>query len=225
MMKISVIIPTLNEEQHIAQTLQSLQGLRQQGHEVIVVDASSEDQTLARIDGLYDCLIPGQRGRARQMDEGVRQASGSILWFLHADTQVPVAAIDLMTQIAATSEIVWGRFDVRLSGTHPLLRIVEALINLRSRLSGIATGDQGIFVSRVLYDQIGGYPQIPLMEDIALSKRLKQECKPLCLHQRLLTSSRRWEQYGILRTIGLMWSLRLAYALGISPDVLVRYYR
>ncbi|NOX08773.1 MAG: glycosyltransferase family 2 protein [Gammaproteobacteria bacterium] len=225
MVKISIIIPTLNEEQHITMTLQDLQCLRQQGHEIIVVDGGSEDKTLQRIGGLYDSLISSQRGRARQMHEGAIQASGSILWFLHADTRVPKTVIDSMIQITATSERLWGRFDIKLSGTHPLLRIVERLINLRSRLSGIATGDQGIFISRALYEQVGGYPQISLMEDVALSKRLKQQCKPLCLHQRLLTSSRRWEEKGIMRTIFLMWSLRLAYAMGVSPGTLARYYR
>ncbi|MEI2783937.1 MAG: TIGR04283 family arsenosugar biosynthesis glycosyltransferase [Candidatus Competibacter sp.] len=160
------------------------------------------------------------------MNAGARQANGDILWFLHADSLPPPDALSLIRAALAGRERGWGRFDVRLSGRRPSLRMVEFSMNLRSRLTGIATGDQGIFVRRDLFERIGGYPPIALMEDIALSRTLKRYGRPVCLRQRVLTSSRRWERDGIARTVLLMWRLRLAYFLGADPDRLARiYYR
>lgn len=220
---ISIIIPALNEARHIRKTLLSLQPLRQRGYEVIVVDGGSGDDTVALATPLVDAVLVSPHGRAVQMAAGAEHASHPVLWFLHADTLVPKEADHAIVDALQRSE--WGRFDVALSGDQPLLRVVERLINLRSRLSGIATGDQGIFVSRELFQHVGGMPQQPLMEDVELSRRLKRSGRPACLRQRLVTSSRRWEQHGIVRTILLMWWLRAAYAVGVSPQRLARWYR
>ena len=224
-LRLSIIIPALNEEAHIATTLAPLQVMRQHGHEVIVVDGGSSDATVALAAPLADQLIHGERGRARQMNAGAALSQGDVLWFLHADTQVPEESDLLLLNALNGPDTVWGRFDVRLSGRHPLLRLVAHLMNLRSCLTGIATGDQGIFVRRAVFFDVGGYPEQPLMEEIALSKQLKQLSKPLCIKTPLITSSRRWESHGILRTVLLMWRLRLLYALGADPARLARLYR
>jgi len=223
-MTISIIIPALNEAAVIVQTLSSLQPLRTAGHEVILVDGESEDATVDLSRPLLDRLIRGLRGRGRQMNAGARVARGEILLFLHADTLLPEDADRLIREGMKAQGRRWGRFDVRLSGTHPTLRIIEVLMNLRSRLTGIATGDQAIFVQRELFEAAGGFPDIDLMEDIALSKILKRHGCPLCLRQRVLTSSCRWETNGILRTVLLMWRLRLSYLIGSDPAHLARLY-
>ncbi len=169
-------------------------------------------------------MIVSPPGRAAQMNRGAAIAHGEILLFLHVDTRLPPNADRLITAALDGAGHRWGRFDVRLSGHHPLLRIVEGLMNLRSRLSGISTGDQAIFVRRADFESVGGFPDIALMEDIALSRRLKRLARPCCLRQRLVTSSRRWEANGIVRTIALMWWLRLAYFLGADPARLRKRY-
>ncbi len=223
-LRISVVIPALNEAAHLGATLQSLQSLRAQGYELILADGGSRDDTPAIATRYADRVITSEAGRARQMNAGARAATGDVLWFLHADTQVPATAGE--TILAALGQgRVWGRFDVRLSGTHPLFRLIEGMMNLRSRLSGIATGDQGIFVRRVAFERIGGYAELPLMEDIDLSRRLKRLGRPYCSRVRLQTSSRRWEENGILATILLMWYLRLGFFFGRSPARLAAIYR
>jgi rSAM/selenodomain-associated transferase 2 len=222
--RISIVIPTLNEAPVIRQTLFALQPLRYSGHEVIVVDGTSHDDTETIARAYSDHVIRSHRGRARQLNAGARIARGEILLFLHADTTLPPSADLLIIDGMKSTKRHWGRFDVRLSGKHPLLRIVESLMNWRSRLTGIATGDQAIFVSRTLFERTGGVPEIDLMEDIALSKLLKKSCRPLCLSQKVITSSRRWETNGVFRTILLMWRLRLAYALGANPSQLAQRY-
>ncbi|RJQ45855.1 MAG: glycosyltransferase [Gammaproteobacteria bacterium] len=219
---ISIILPTLNEADGIVDTLHPLQVWRMRGHEIIMADGGSDDATVTLAGPWVDKVIRSGRGRAVQMNAGARAARSDILLFLHADTQLPPDADALI--LDALQARAWGRFDVRLSGAHPLLRVVETLMNWRSRLTGIATGDQALFVRRGLFEKIGGFPQIPLMEDIALCRKLKKYGPPLCLKQRVLTSSRRWEQHGILRTVWLMWRLRLAYALGADPAQLVKSY-
>jgi len=223
-MKMSIIIPVLNEATLIGDTLLSLQPLRAAGHELVVVDGGSADASVVASQPLADQVIRSPRGRSRQMNEGTKAAKGEILLFLHADTFLPNGAERMIDQGMNGKKKVWGRFDVKLAGKHPLLRIVELLMNLRSRLSGIATGDQGIFVRRELLERVGGFPDIDLMEDIALSKMLKKVDRPLCLWQRVLTSSRRWEKRGILRTVLLMWFLRLAYFYKVNPGRLARLY-
>jgi len=222
--RLSVVIPTLDEQQRIAALLGDLAVLRAAGHELIIADGGSSDATVEIAGPLVDRVIVSHRGRALQMNAGANSATGDVLWFLHADSRVPAGAADeLLAAIDGGHH--WGRFDVRLSGSRWLLRMVEAMMNLRSCISGICTGDQGIFVERTLFDRIGGFPPIPLMEDIALSKRLRRFAHPACPRRpRLLTSSRRWERFGILRTILLMWRLRLAYALGTEPAELARRY-
>lgn len=223
---ISIILPVLNEETQIVHCLRLLQPWRGLEGELIVVDGGSSDRTVALAEPLVDRILVSPKGRALQMNAGAREASGDILWFLHADSVPPADAIQLIRAALANSNRHWGRFDVRLSGRQPLLRGVETLMNLRARWTGIATGDQGVFVRRAVFEQVGGFPAIPLMEDIALSRRLRRHGWPVRLRQRLQTSSRRWERDGILRTILLMWRLRLAYFLGADPARLARsYYR
>jgi rSAM/selenodomain-associated transferase 2 len=221
---ISIIVPALNEAGGIVEALQALQEMRGRGHEVIVVDGGSSDHTAALSRPLADRVLMAAAGRARQMQAGTAPARGSVLWFLHADTRAPREADRAICAALQGGDHHWGRFDVCIPEAGCLLSVVATLMNLRSRLTGIATGDQGIFVSRELFDCVGGFPQIPLMEDIALSRRLKSHCRPACLNERLITSARRWRRHGTLRTILLMWSLRLAYWLGVSPVWLAQRY-
>ncbi len=222
---ISFIIPVLNEGALITHSLSVLQPLRSRGHEVIVADGGSKDSSAAESQPLADRVVLSLAGRSRQMNAGAREARGEVLLFLHADTRLPEGADRLILSEMKRHGRIWGRFDVRLSGSHPLFRVVEWLMNWRSRLSGIATGDQGIFVRREVFQSVGGFPEIDLMEDIALSRLLKKSGLPLCLRQKVVTSSRRWEKNGILRTVLLMWRLRLAYFLGADPGKLARRYR
>jgi len=221
---LSIIIPCLNEAEGIARTLSALAPLRSRGAEVIVVDGGSRDGTVERAAAHADCVFSAPRGRASQMNAGAARARGEILLFLHADTLLPESADALIVEGLQRLRRGWGRFDVAISGSHPLLRWVAWLMNARSRLTGIATGDQAIFATRSLFTAAGGYPDIALMEDIALCKRLKRFGPPLCLKHRLTASGRRWEKHGVVRTILLMWRLRLAYWLGTDPRKLaVRY--
>lgn len=217
-------MPVLNEAPLLARCLAPLQALRGRGCELIVADGGSQDGTPERAAPLADRVLVGARGRARQMNAGAAAARGAILWFLHGDSLSPAGADQLIQDALTRSGRVWGRFDVRLSGRRPALRMVETAMNLRSRLTGIATGDQGLFMYRDAFQEVGGYPDIPLMEDIALSGRLKRLSRPVCLGQRLVTSSRRWERDGVGRTVLLMWRLRLAYWLGADPGRLAKLY-
>ena len=221
---ISIIVPVVNEAAVLPACLQALQPLRRQDCELLVVDGGSTDTSVTIAHALADRVLATPAGRAVQMNAGAQVARGDILWFLHGDSLPPPDAAVLIRAALAKSSHCWGRFDVRLSGNRPLLWIVETLMNRRSYLTGIATGDQGIFIRRSAFAQVGGYPAIPLMEDIALSRALKRLSRPVCLHQCLLTSSRRWEQQGIWKTILLMWRLRLAYFLGADPARLARIY-
>jgi rSAM/selenodomain-associated transferase 2 len=168
--------------------------------------------------------VISQRGRALQMNAGAAEARSALLVFLHADTEPPLDALNRLPALLEASGCSWGRFDVRIAGRHPLLRVVAWTMNLRSRLTGIATGDQTIFVRRTLFDQVGGYPEIALMEDVALSARLRHVGRPLCLREQVVTSGRRWERHGVIRTILLMWTLRLAFACGANPTWLAGLY-
>lgn len=223
-MKISVVIPVLNEASAIQAALKPLQPMRAAGHEVIVVDGGSDDRTLEQTGGLVDRVVRSPRGRARQLRAGVEQASGELFWFLHGDTVVDSAAYKQLQGVGRDDGPGWGRFDVRLSGGAWPFRVIECLMNLRSRLTGIATGDQGIFLRRDWYEAVGGMPDLPLMEDVALSSALRRRGRPLCVRPPLVTSSRRWERHGIARTVLLMWWLRLRYAMGADPRQLARLY-
>jgi rSAM/selenodomain-associated transferase 2 len=224
MAKLSIIMPVLDEGEGIAATLDALANLRALGTEVIVVDGGSRDATVQRARLRADHVISAARGRALQMNAGAAKACGDVLLFLHADTRLPPAADHVVLNGLARSDRAWGRFDVRIAGNHPLLVVVGWLMSVRSRLTGIATGDQAIFVRRDAFQAAGGFEQIPLMEDIELSKRLKRMSRPLCLAERVVTSGRRWEKNGVVPTILLMWRLRLAYFLGTDPKELARRY-
>jgi len=217
-------VPVLNEAQAIKDCLDALAPARRQGASIIVADGGSSDETAARARALCDALITAPRGRGSQMNAGAAAASNDILLFLHADTRLPQGGLEAMLENMARTGHNWGRFDVEIEGNHFLLPIVAALMNLRSRLTGIATGDQAIFVRRDIFETTGGFPDIALMEDIAMSKRLKRFGRPLCLRERVSTSGRRWEKHGVLRTIWTMWRLRAAYFFGADPAGLARRY-
>jgi len=222
---LSIVVPVLNEATAIGHTLGALRTWRAAGDEVLVVDGGSADETVACASALASRVLVAPRGRARQMNAGAALARGACLVFLHADTVPAPDCRDALLAALADPRHRWGRFDVRLSGRHPAFRVIETLMNTRSRVTGIATGDQAIFVERALFDAVGGFPDIALMEDVALSRALKRVARPVALHARVVTSSRRWETRGIVRTVLLMWSLRAAYALGADPDRLARWYR
>jgi rSAM/selenodomain-associated transferase 2 len=221
-MHLSIILPTLDEEDGIDAALAPLQALRRAGHEVIVADGGSTDGTPALATPLADRVIQSTRGRARQMNAGAAVAGGDALLFLHADTRLPDGAAERIAEVLA--DHAWGRFDVRIEGRPALLGVVAAMMNLRSRLTGIATGDQAIFVSRAAFDTVGGFPDQPLMEDIELSKRLKRLGRPASLRDKVITSGRRWEHHGVWRTILLMWRLRFDYWRGVPAERLARRY-
>ena len=222
-MRLSIVVPVLDEAEGIAAHLAALAPLRANGAEVIVVDGGSTDATCEIAEPLSDRIVVAPRGRATQMNAGAALASGDVLVFLHADTRLPVEA-DRLIAAALTAARRWGRFDVAIEGRHPLLPLVAGLMNLRSRATGIATGDQAIFVTREAFREVRGYPDIPLMEDVALSRALKRLSRPACIAQRVTTSGRRWERRGVLRTIATMWRLRLAFFLGASPRRLALAY-
>ena len=224
MRRLSVIIPALNEAAGIGTTLAALAQMRERGAEVIVVDGGSSDDTIARAQPLADRVLAAPRGRAAQMNAGAAAATGDVLLFLHADSRLPADADRLiLAAVGATAE-AWGRFDVAIEGRHPLLPVIAWFMNRRSRLTGIATGDQGLFVTRALFAAAGGYPPIALMEDVALSQALRARGAPRCLRERIVTSGRRWERHGVWRTMALMWRLRWAYWRGADPALLARRY-
>jgi len=223
MAKISIIIPVLNEAEGIDDFLQSLQALRKLGHEVILVDGGSDDHTCELARPLVDKLLHSKRGRAKQQTLGVQHASGYIFLFLHADTRLPdLAEYRILKKLA--NGHYWGFFNVKLSGSHWLLRIIGKMMSWRSCLTGICTGDQAIFVKRSFYNKVNGIPDIVLMEDIEFSKRLSKAHKPVCLEEKVITSSRRWEQKGIIKTVIFMWTLRLSYFFRVKPEILHKIY-
>ncbi len=222
-MRISVILPVLDEAAGIEGALVALRPFRERGHEVVVVDGGSSDATMALAGPHADRVLQAPRGRAVQMNCGAEAASGDAFLFLHADTRLPEDADRLVGR--ALAEHAWGRFDVRITGEHPALAMVGCMMNLRSRLTGIATGDQAMFATRTAFLAAGGFPGIALMEDVALSARLKRVGPPACLAARVDTSGRRWERNGVAATILLMWRLRLMYFLGADPRRLARIYR
>ncbi len=219
----TIIIPTLNEASEIEQCLRALQALREQGYEVIVADGGSTDGTPKIAEGLCDRVVSSGAGRAWQMNAAARVAVGEVFFFLHADTRLP-PAFDEALHNADRAGAFWGRFDLVLSGGHWAFRVIETLINLRSRLTGIATGDQVMFMSRAIYQAVGGFPDIDLMEDVAMSRKLKRIKRPICLRHRVVTSSRRWERHGIVRTVMNMWRLRWLYFWGADPARLAKRY-
>lgn len=224
MKTLSIVIPVRNEAGIIREQLQRLQGLRAAGHELIVVDGGSSDGTVALCQGLADRCEASQAGRSKQMNAGAALSSGEMLLFLHADTELPADAAEQLSNAIETQARRWGWFDTRLSGSRPAFRLVAGLMNLRARLTSVCTGDQALFVERALFQELGGFPDIPLMEDIALSKSLRATGRPAKPSVTVTTSSRRWEEKGLLATIGLMWWLRLLYFVGVKPARLLQLY-
>ena len=222
-MKISIIVPALNEADGITTVLARLAPLRNRGHEVIVVDGGSSDNTL-ELARAADRVVSAPRGRASQMNAGAALAQGEVLLFLHADTRLPDDADARILEGLAASGRAWGRFDVRIEGASVCLPVIAFFMNLRSRATGIATGDQAIFIRREAFEGAGRFPPLELMEDIALSRSLKRVSRPLCLADKAVTSGRRWERRGVLRTVLLMGWLRLAFFFGAAPAKLARLY-
>jgi len=222
--QISIVIPVVNEAARLADTLQALQVLRSRC-ELLVVDGGSRDASPLIAKPLVDQILPSLPGRARQMNLGAQQAQADVLLFLHADTRLPDQAIALILS-AVEQGWSWGRFDVQFDSPQAIFKLIAGMMNARSRLTGIATGDQAIFITRQAFQAVGGFPEIALMEDIAISAALKKLGKPCCLKTKVVTAARRWQQHGILRTILLMWCLRLRYFFGANPDELAaQYYR
>jgi rSAM/selenodomain-associated transferase 2 len=222
-MRLSVIVPTLDEEATIASTL--ARARRPGDVELVVVDGGSRDETVHVARPLADRVLDAPRGRAAQMNAGAAAARGAVLLFLHADTRLPDDYPALVADALAPADVVGGRFDIRLDAPGLAYRVIERLIGLRSRLTGVATGDQAIFVRRDAFVRVGGYPAIPLMEDIALCRALKRAGRMAALRDVVVTSARRWQRDGLVRTVALMWTLRLAYYAGVSPARLARAYR
>lgn len=228
-MLVSIVVPVLNEAAFLSDGLSVLQSLRGhnveiEGVEVIVVDGGSGDNSVEVAKQVADRVIVGSRGRASQMNAGAKEAVGDIVLFMHADTTLPENFTAVLQDWKAQRP-QWGFFTVRLSGKGFWLRVIERCMNWRSKLTRVATGDQCLFVERDLFLSVGGFEDIPIMEDVALSKRLRRLFRPHICVQRVTTSSRRWEQYGILRTVMLMWWLRLLYFFGVSPHKLISYYK
>ena len=221
---LSIIIPVLDEAATVEETLAALEPLRERGAEVIVVDGGSRDRTVEQARPLADLVLAAPRGRGSQMNAGAAAAHDDVLLFLHADTRLPSDADRLVVDALAGSQRAWGRFDVTIAGRSRLLRVVAAMMNWRSRITGIATGDQAMFMTRAAFARAGGFPDIALMEDVVLSRRLKGIGPPACLTARVTTSGRRWDRDGVVRTIFMMWRLRLAFFLGTEPARLARQY-
>ncbi len=221
-MKLSVVIPALNEERDIGPVLERAASIH--ADEVIVVDGGSRDATREIAKRLTRHVIESPRGRALQMNAGAKAARGDVLLFLHADTMLSPETKRVIQEVLSDPQVVGGRFDIRLDRAGWLYGLVAFLVNLRSRLTKIATGDQAIFVRREVFEQIGGFSEIPLMEDVEFSQRLKKLGKIACLHKKVVTSARRWERRGPIKTILLMWRLRFLYFIGVSPDRLKSYY-
>ena len=223
--RFSVVMPVLNEAACIEAALQALAPLTARGVQIVVADGGSVDATMALARAAGAQVVHAPRGRALQMNAGAHQASGELLLFLHADTLLPPNADQLIRQALAAGPQVWGRFDVRIEGRPGMLRVIGALMNLRSRWTGIATGDQALFMTRAAFESAGGFADQPLMEDIEMCSRLLKLSRPACLRAQVVTSGRRWERRGVWRTVLLMWWLRLAYWRGAAPERLAQLYR
>jgi rSAM/selenodomain-associated transferase 2 len=221
-MKISVIVPVLDEEKQLATTLEGLLALAP--HEILVVDGGSSDRSREIAGRLGVNVMSAERGRARQMNQGAAQATGEVLLFLHADTRLPSSAFAEIRDAFTDADCIGGRFDVELEGDHWMLPVVARMISERSRLTKVATGDQALFVRRGVFEQMGGFPDIPLMEDIAFCRSLKLMGRVACLRSRVVSSGRRWEIDGVWQTIFRMWTLKLLYLGGVSPARLKQYY-
>lgn len=226
---LSIIVPVYNERDNISCFSEQLSRYAQQVTEVIVVDGGSTDGTVEALEELLGnnsniMIDSASQGRASQMNAGASLARARYLMFLHADTTLPTGVFDELETVFGHDGI-WGRFDVKLNNTRTAYRVISWFINKRSSLTGIATGDQAMFVKRSVFVQVGGFPNQLLMEDIALSKTLKSLAQPWCSKLKVITSARKWETCGVIRTVILMWRIRAAYYFGASPKSLhKRYY-
>ncbi len=221
--RLTIIIPALNEAANIVATLLPLQAMRTRGVEICVADGGSTDNTIELATPLCDCVLSTEKGRASQLNAGAAATNSDVLLFLHADSLLPDDA-DMAILAAISNGASWGRFDIRIDGKQPMLAVIAWFMNHRSRLTGICTGDQGMFMTRAAFLQVGGFPAQPLMEDVEMSSRLKKIARPACLHDTMVTSGRRWQKHGIWRTIFTMWRIRLAYFFGASPTTLHQQY-
>ncbi|MDT8309943.1 MAG: TIGR04283 family arsenosugar biosynthesis glycosyltransferase [Methylophaga sp.] len=224
MKSIAIIVPVLNEAENLPALIAQFSKLSQPQDEVVIVDGGSTDETLEILADMNLQILSAHKGRASQMNAGALHSDADILVFLHADTQLPENALALIRKVVAEGA-GWGRFNVIISGARPMLKVIALFMNWRSRLTGIATGDQVIFIQRELFNDLGGFPEQPLMEDIEISKRLKKISRPACLSEKVITSGRRWQKHGIWKTIILMWWLRFAYWRGVPATALTKYYR
>jgi len=222
-LRISLVVPVFNEQELLLEN-NPFHAWQEMVDEIVIVDGSSEDETRSILQDMQIPYMTSPGGRARQMNMGATQAMGDVLWFVHADSQWDASHVQDIRMVMQDVSVVGGRFDVRLSGNHPMFPLISHLMNVRSRLTGIATGDQCMFVRKKAFDAMGGFPDQMLMEDIALSKHLKRMGRVACLRRKVTTSSRRWEKYGVFRTIGLMWALRFLYGVGVSPEKLAAIY-
>ena len=225
-MKISIIIPILNEASRIPQLTEELKKLDQRSCEIIIVDGGSKDNSVEIAEHAGFKVEKTICGRAHQMNTGAIFATGSVLLFLHADTQIP-ENVDLLVKkiFSDNPSFCWGYFRVRISGYSKVLLIVGFMMNLRAYLTSIVTGDQVIFVKKKNFFKVGCFPEQLLMEDIELAKKLRGLSPPGCINDHVITSGRRWELHGVWRTIFLMWRLRWDYWRGIPPDKLAEKYQ
>lgn len=224
-LSLSIIVPLFNEIEGLPALLAHLQLFKNKGVEVVLVDGGSADGTVDAVKQAGFTMIHSDKGRGTQMNAGVKYATGDVFLFLHADTLLPNNADKLIEQAAGSEELVWGRFNVQLDSNKVTFSVISFFINWRSSLTGIATGDQAIFINRVLWDSVGGFPQQMLMEDIEICKRLKNKAQPVCFKEKVITSARRWHKYGVWQTIFLMWRLRWLYWRGVSAEKLAEYYQ
>lgn len=228
---IAIVVPILNERKALTPLLRHLAQIN--ANQTIIVDGGSNDGSIEWLQSHWQdeaggrLVLQTEASRARQMNVGAHYAQADMLLFLHADTELPKDALTEITA-ARNQNYFWGRFDVSFqpaSRINRIMKVIAFFINIRSRLSSVATGDQAIFVDRDLFLKIGGYPLIPIMEDVALSKTLKQQGVPFCSPSRVRTSARRWQQGGVVRTVLLMWAFRLAFFFGVNPHRLARIYK
>lgn len=222
---LSIIVPVFNESKRLRALGDELMSAKHAGCELIVVDGGSADESRALAAHWAHHVVSAPRGRALQMNAGARVAAGDVLLFLHADSVLPQGACDAIDAACRRDPRAWGRFDVTVQGRSAWFPVISWFINQRSRATGIATGDQGIFLTRAAFEAVGGFPSLPLMEDVAICKRLKRLARPVCLRQKMITSGRRWERHGVWHTIFLMWRLRFDYWRGVPAEALhARYY-